>query len=131
MQLAAPCSDIFDAPLVRDFPLRGGSAAGVALPSRCSALSPPLRQGVPPALHLSDWHTCHHLQSSSLLYLNLGSPATHHQVVVLTTVVDTSLGTSECLDNKIPSVFNLRVLRAPGKEMKHDTEVYFVCAKYT
>ncbi|CAL8361080.1 unnamed protein product [Arctogadus glacialis] len=34
-----------------------------------------------------------------------GSSATHRQIVVSTTVVDTSLGTSECLDNKIPFVF--------------------------
>ena len=46
------------------------------------------------------------LQSSSLLYLNPGSSATHCQIVVSTTV-DASLYTSECLDNKIPFVFNL------------------------
>ena len=58
------------------------------------------------------------LQSSSLLYLNPGSSATHRQIIVSTTMVDTSLCTSECLDNKIPFVFffgfNLCVLLAQG-----------------
>ena len=41
------------------------------------------------------------ISSQHLRYLNPGSSATHRQIVVSTTLVDTSPGTIECLNNKI------------------------------
>ena len=91
----------------------------VVVPSRCSALSPPLGQSVP-----SFSPAPHHFQSSSLVFLNTGSSATHRQIVVSTTVVHTKFP----FVFRVFSVVNLSVLLAHGSPTPYLPAIHPVCS---